>query len=873
MGRDHVKVCVRTRPTSTFAQDAIVIDKEAQTIIVNHGTLEQEAEVAATGMHDNRQNSFRFQFHHVLHNAGQDTIYDGLARDVVQGAVDGISGCIMTYGQTGSGKTFTMTGDSGNYQHRGISPRALAHVFQEVNARIETAFNVTITYMEIYNEKIFDLLVDPAINATKGDYTIAEDRAGRGVFVRGLTEVEVKSEQEALNLLYGGELMRTTAQHNLNKKSNRSHSIFTVYVTQRARSGVSEKVVSSKLNLVDLAGSERLKKALDQARTYTTKGEALDADRRLEGRTISDETIKKESMYINQSLSYLEQCVVALSRRNAGHIPYRQSKLTNVLKDSLGGNCNTLLLACIWGESQHLEETMSTLRLASRMMRVQNETHALEVLDPMQTLKKQERTIRDLKQELLMHDALADRSQVLYDPYTPEQQQGIRRQLEKFVAAQGPEEEEESFPALESVRQMREICRVFKTLIHEVQGDARSAILNSAGGMGEGGVATPEEGDAGERAGGPTGQKAQPATDTLVGAMEPDNGFGLGRAPDHARPVTVDSTRDRPLSRQQGQQAGHSGLTATFLAGQSEPKNGLLSPDLSASEFPDDGRSVEGKHLFGRSEADGRQAPVSGTAFNKAYHSAAARVGPGGGPAGSRGGGGGTRMVGQAKSAMYEASPSGGAGRQLNDELVATKALAKAQKEGVREHAAAVNVLKKLIDELQMTVRDKRLKRPSLPDVKGTADDVMDEEEFNLVTREREAKRNYKEAFEALAKAKAKMEASAQQEEALRRDLIDSFERKYLEAKADGSAGDEEQEADSRAPLLSPGRGGGSHIRGEEGGFGFEESRSLEQAVLERTAEKKQDSLAFFQAQKTRIATRNQNTLALKQTHRSKRNR
>ncbi|CAN0002700.1 unnamed protein product [Ectocarpus sp. 13 AM-2016] len=269
----------------------------------------------------------------------------------------------MTYGQTGSGKTFTMSGDSGNYQHRGISPRALTHVFQEVNARIETAFSVNITYMEIYNEKIFDLLVDPAANATKGDYTIAEDRAGRGVFVRGLTEVEVKSEQEALNLLYGGELMRTTAQHNLNKKSNRSHSIFTVYVTQRAKSGVSEKVVSSKLNLVDLAGSERLKKALDQER--------------LEGRTVSDETIKKESMYINQSLSYLEQCVVALSRRNAGHVPYRQSKLTNVLKDSLGGNCNTLLLACIWGEAQHLEETMSTLRLASRMMRVQNETHAV----------------------------------------------------------------------------------------------------------------------------------------------------------------------------------------------------------------------------------------------------------------------------------------------------------------------------------------------------------------------------------------------------------------------------------------------------------------------------------------------------------------
>ncbi|CAN0028428.1 unnamed protein product, partial [Ectocarpus sp. 8 AP-2014] len=416
-------------------------------------------------------------------------------------------------------------------------------------------------------------------------------------------------------------------------------------------------VVSSKLNLVDLAGSERLKKALDQER--------------LEGRTVSDETIKKESMYINQSLSYLEQCVVALSRRNAGHVPYRQSKLTNVLKDSLGGNCNTLLLACIWGEAQHLEETMSTLRLASRMMRVQNETHALEVLDPMQTLKKQERTIRDLKQELLMHDALADRSRVVYDPYTPEQQQGIRRQLEKFVAAQGPEEEEASFPPLESVRQMREICRVFKTLILEVQGDARSAILNSAGGMGEGGLATPEDGDTREGVEGGNPNKMQATADTLVGSMEPDNGFGLGRAPDHARPVTVDSTKDRPLSRQQ--QGGRGGASSAFMAGappagESEPKDGLLSPVLSASEVGDGGASATKRH-FGRSAVGGGagggvQAPASGTTFNDRSLLAG---GAGGGPSGGRWGGGGG-VVGEAKSAMYEAFKQG-VGRQLNGEL------------------------------------------------------------------------------------------------------------------------------------------------------------------------------------------------------------
>ncbi|CAM9995473.1 unnamed protein product [Ascophyllum nodosum] len=850
MGRDPVKVCVRTRPTSTFAQNVIVIDKEAQTITVNQGALEHEVAAVAPGLQDNRQSCFRFQFHHVLHNAGQDTIYDGLARDVVQGAVDGISGCIMTYGQTGSGKTFTMTGDSGNFQHRGISPRALAHVFQEVNARIETAFVVTITYMEIYNERIFDLLVDPAMDVAKarreGEYTIAEDRGGKGVFVRGLTEVEVKSDQEAMNLLYAGELMRTTATHNLNKKSNRSHSIFTVYITQRARSGVSEKVVSSKLNLVDLAGSERLKKALDQER--------------LEGRTISDETIKKESMYINQSLSYLEQCVVALSRKATGHVPYRQSKLTSVLKDSLGGNCNTLMLACIWGESQHLEETMSTLRLASRMMRVQNETHALEVLDPMQTLKKQEKIIRELKQELLMHDALADRSQVVYDPYTPEQQQGIRRQLQKFVSAQGPDEEEANFPTLESVRQMREICRVFKSLILEVQGDARSAILNSAGGIGDSWVSTPEEGDSGERTDDVAGHNAQ-APDTLVGSIESDNGFGLGRAPDNARPVAVDSTRDRPLSRQQGGPGTTTisprEATPRPLAVPSKPYDGLLSPVLSTSANGGDERAEK---------VDGGHAPSSGTVFPERKAEAAVAMG--------RNDGIGGGVESPSRSAMYEVFKQG-EGRQLYGELVAAKGLAKAQREGARELAAKVNELKRLIDELQVTISDKRLKRPSLPDIKGTADDMMDEEEFKFVMRDREAKRAYKQAFEALQKAKVRMEASAGQEEALRRDLLDAFDSR-CEAKAEEgheSSRLEGVDSDAIRPMetLAFVGGGGRGAGVEDAGMG--DSGSLRPQSLERVESKEEGFLAFSQAQKARIATRNQNTLALRQVHRSRRNR
>lgn len=135
----------------------------------------------------------------------------------------------------------------------------------------------------------------------------------------------------------------------LNKASSRSHCVFTIYIESRSRVESSDKVVYSKLNLVDLAGSERTKKTGSSGLTL------------------------KEATYINKSLSFLEQVVIALCDKKRDHIPYRQSKLTNLLRDSLGGNCKTLMVANVWPEPSHLEETISTLKFATRMMRVSNE--------------------------------------------------------------------------------------------------------------------------------------------------------------------------------------------------------------------------------------------------------------------------------------------------------------------------------------------------------------------------------------------------------------------------------------------------------------------------------------------------------------------
>ena len=167
--------------------------------------------------------------------------------------------------------------------------------------------------------------------------------------MKGLSLNVCANEEEALNYLFEGETNRTIAEHQLNKASSRSHCIFTIHVESKSRVESSEKVICSKLHLVDLAGSERTKK------------------------TGSEGITMKEASYINKSLTFLEQVVVALCDKKRDHTPYRQSKLTNMLKDSIGGNCKTLMVANIWPEPSHIEETNSTLKFATRMMRVSNE--------------------------------------------------------------------------------------------------------------------------------------------------------------------------------------------------------------------------------------------------------------------------------------------------------------------------------------------------------------------------------------------------------------------------------------------------------------------------------------------------------------------
>lgn len=436
MVKTPIKVIIRARPTVNYASKNIMMDETNSKISINIPKQEEKGYV------NHQQENWGFQFDKVLQNASQEVIFDICAKNIVNSLLDGYSGTIMAYGQTGAGKTFTMFGSPTDYKYRGIIPRVISILFQEIQARYDQSIVVRVSYLEIYNELMADLLALALDPGSTANLAIQEDDRG-AVNVKGLLKRICNTEEEALSMLFEGETNRTISEHKLNKNSTRSHCIFTIHLEMRSRVESSEKVIFSKLNLVDLAGSERTKKTGSEGQTLI------------------------EAQFINKSLSFLEQVVVALSEKQRDHIPYRQSKLTNLLKDSIGGNCKTILIANIWPEVTHLEETISTLKFASRMMKVSNEASINVHLDPHILLKKYEKEIKELKQELAMHDTLANRGRITYEPYPPEMQYQQQILAKKFLEGEIDDLE------FESLRQVKELFFQFKNIYRNLAKDIK----------------------------------------------------------------------------------------------------------------------------------------------------------------------------------------------------------------------------------------------------------------------------------------------------------------------------------------------------------------------------------------------------------------
>ncbi|NXC74562.1 KIF9 protein, partial [Anhinga anhinga] len=442
----RVHTFVRVKPTADFAQHMIKFGPDNKTIDIY---IKKDAK---KGVVNNRQTDWSFRLDGVLHNTSQELAYETVAKKVVSEALIGYNGTIMCYGQTGAGKTYTMMGATAEYKHRGIIPRAIQQVFKATAHSVDPFVTVRISYLEIYNETFSDLLSTMASNGTS-DVQMAVVDCPQGVYVKGLSIHSVSHEEDALNLLFEARKTKyyassVIAEHTLNKNSSRSHCIFTIYIESRFRVFSDVKCINSKINLIDLAGSERLSK------------------------TGSEGQVLKEAMYINKSLSFLEQLVIALADPKRDHIPFRQSKLTHVLKDSLGGNCNTVLVANICGEAVHVEETLSSLRFATRMKWITTEPVINETYDGEGTVKALEKEIILLKQELAMHDSLVNRSLVTYDPLTDIQIAEIKSQVHKYLKGAINEID------IVNVRQVQEVFKQFRLIAsqqeHEVEARLRS---------------------------------------------------------------------------------------------------------------------------------------------------------------------------------------------------------------------------------------------------------------------------------------------------------------------------------------------------------------------------------------------------------------
>jgi kinesin family protein 6/9 len=559
--KEKVKVVIRTRPTSHFASKNIQIDTEAGSITI---TKPKKAE---SGPINNQLETWKFQYEKILHNASQEDVFDNCARGVISSIVEGYNGTIMCYGQTGAGKTFTMNGSTANFKYRGVVPRTLSVLFQEIDSRFDQQVTVRCSYIEIYNELMFDLLSPIPTHEQSGNISIVEDATGN-VKVKGLSMHPCTTEEEALNMLFEGETNRTICQHELNKQSSRSHCIFTVHIESKSRVESTEKVHVSKLHLVDLAGSERTKK------------------------TNSTGITLKEAAFINKSLSFLEQVVVAVSDKHRDHIPYRQSKLTNLLKDSIGGNCKTLMIANIWPEPDHLEETISTCKFASRMMRVANQATININQDPTILIKKYEREIRDLKQELAMHDTLANRGSINYDTEASERDQ---YQLAKqFLTG-----EIDDIDELNSIRQCRNLMHQMRLIYRKLEQNARIGSSKHGGDAdnglgGEGGDVDPAE----------LQRRQTLAEEDGVGDEDEGNGtggFGIGKALRDSKPQhKIQPTKDgEDYNQDDGEESKADGENDSALGTEGRPskrvKKKQIKPKQEAfNEYKgDEGKTIE----------------------------------------------------------------------------------------------------------------------------------------------------------------------------------------------------------------------------------------------------------------------------------------
>ncbi|KAL4980312.1 P-loop containing nucleoside triphosphate hydrolase protein [Aspergillus desertorum] len=276
-------------------------------------------------------------------NATQGEVYEATTRSLLDSVLDGYNATVFAYGATGCGKTHTITGTP---QQPGIIFLTMQELFERIEERkSEKHTELSLSFLEIYNETIRDLLVP---GGAKGGLSLRED-SNKAVSVSGLSSHSPKSVQEVMDMIMKGNACRTMSPTEANATSSRSHAVLQINIAQKDRNAdINEPHTMATFSIIDLAGSER-------ASATKNRGERL-----------------FEGANINKSLLALGSCINALcDPRKRNHVPYRNSKLTRLLKFSLGGNCKTVMIVCVSPSSQHFDETQNTLRYANRAKNIQ----------------------------------------------------------------------------------------------------------------------------------------------------------------------------------------------------------------------------------------------------------------------------------------------------------------------------------------------------------------------------------------------------------------------------------------------------------------------------------------------------------------------
>ena len=387
---DNLRVSIRVRPPLNRETQEGIPFRSIALVSEDHKSISLAEYVGAEFSETERQRQWveepslfhlhRFTFDAIFDmDSLQEDVYNISAKQAVQSVLEGYNSTIFCYGQTGTGKTYTMEGftyESKN-PNRGIIQRTIQDIFNfiETTSDENTKFIIRASFLQIYNENISDLL-----KSDKKNLQIREDKK-KGIYVDLLSEWAVRSPLDLYALLRRGGSSRTTSSTYMNDVSSRSHAVFQITVEQMTTEGEfnenKAQIKVGKLNLVDLAGSERI-------RITGTRGQQLE-----------------ESKKINKSLSCLGNVINALTdKKGKNYIPYRDSKLTRLLQDSLGGNCKTTMIATISPSEDAFSESLSTLYFAQRAKKIKNRPVINEDVNNRALIRKYENELKNLRNEL-----------------------------------------------------------------------------------------------------------------------------------------------------------------------------------------------------------------------------------------------------------------------------------------------------------------------------------------------------------------------------------------------------------------------------------------------------------------------------------------